>query len=109
MRAWYVTDEPNTKSNWQQILQQFQAAAPIVVKPITDSNGRVAFASVLAITRQECATCHGSYTDSAKLSASAPSVEAAVQSGYMPYQGVPPLTQVQKATLIAWLNQEQGL
>jgi len=82
-------------------------AAPIV--PITNTAGRVEFSSVLPITREKCAICHGSYTDSAKLSSSAASVQGAVESSYMPLPGPNPLTPVEKATLIAWLKQEQGL
>ena len=77
--------------------------------PITGANGRVAFASVLPITREKCATCHGSYTDSSKLSSAAARVQNAVQIDYMPEPSVGMLTPVEKATLLAWLKQEQGL
>jgi uncharacterized membrane protein len=63
----------------------------------------------LPITRQKCAICHGSYTDSAKLSASAASVQNAVTIDYMPLAGETPLTPVEKITLLTWLKQEQGL
>ena len=63
----------------------------------------------LPITREKCATCHGSYSDSAKLSSAAARVQNAVQIDYMPEPSVGMLTPVEKATLLAWLKQEQGL
>lgn len=88
-----------------------QSLAPTAAPPapIVDASGRVEFSSVLPITRQKCAICHGSYTDSAKLSASAASVQNAVNIDYMPLAGETPLTPVEKITLLTWLKQEQGL
>ncbi|GEM_PF-1454013 len=93
------------------LLSWLQSLAPSAAppQPIVDAAGRVDFSQVVLITREKCAICHGSYTDSAKLSSSAASVENAVQIGYMPLDGSAPLTPVEKATLVTWLNQEQGL
>jgi mono/diheme cytochrome c family protein len=82
-------------------------AAP-APKPITNAAGRVEFAAVLPITRVYCATCHGSYTDSARLSSSAASVQRVVEGGLMPAPPVT-MTDVEKLTLVTWLKQEQGL
>src|ERR1035437_9629853 len=88
-----------------------QSLAPAAAPPtaVVNASGRVEFSSVLAITREKCATCHGSYTDSAKLSGSAAAVQHAVEIGYMPDASVGALTPVQKITLLTWLKQEQGL
>jgi len=103
-----ATLSPGQKATLVAWLQSLApAAAPPT--PIVDASGRVEFSSVLPIVREKCATCHGSYTDSARLSSSAAAVQHAVEIGYMPDPSVGELTAVEKITLLTWLKQEQGL
>ena len=91
-------------------LEQAAASAPPAEpKPITNSAGRVEFSSVAPIVEAKCAVCHGGYSDSAKLSATASAAQDAIEAGYMPFPGPSPLTPVERATLVTWLKQEQGL
>lgn len=91
-------------------LEQAAASAPTAPPaPITNSAGRVEFSSVAPIVIAKCALCHSGFSDSAKLSGSAAAAQASIESSYMPYPGPSPLTPVQRATLMTWLEQEQGL
>ena len=98
------------KANLLAWLEQAEASAPPVAPaPIVNSAGRVEWSSVAPIAVAKCAICHSGYSDSARLSASAAAAEAAIESSYMPFPGPSALTPVQRATLVAWLKQEQGL
>ena len=98
------------KANLLAWLEQAQASAPPAApQPITKSVGRVEFSSVAPIVEAKCIICHGGYSDSAKLSASASAAQAAIEASYMPYPGPNQLTPVERITLITWLKQEQGL
>ena len=89
--------------------QAAASAPPAAPSPITNSAGRVEFRSVAPIVAAKCAVCHGGYSDSARLSATATAAQAAIESGYMPFPGPSPLSPVERATLVKWLEQEQGL
>lgn len=98
------------KANLLAWLEQAAASAPPAAPaPIVNSAGRVEFSSVAPIVVAKCAICHSGYSDSAKLSGSAAAAQAAIESSYMPFPGPSALTPVQRATLVAWLKQEQGL